>query len=147
MRLAAARTLVDAAIAHAEGLGARATVCVLDAGANVVLQARMDGAALMGLQIAHDKAHTAVGLDMPSGALQEHLQPGAFLYGFNTPGMLPLGGGFPVHEDGVLVGAIGVSGPSATPTSRSPRRRCRRCDPRGAGPRDGRRHRRGDRHR
>ena len=74
MRLAAARTLVDAAIAHAEGLGARATVCVLDAGANVVLQARMDGAALMGLQIAHDKARTAVGLDMPSGALQEHLQ-------------------------------------------------------------------------
>jgi uncharacterized protein GlcG (DUF336 family) len=112
MRLATARTLVDAAITHAESIDARATVCVLDAGANVVLQARMDGAALMRLRIAHDKAHTAVGLDMPSGELQEHLQPGAFLYGFSTPGLLPLGGGFPVHQDGVLVGAIGVSGPS-----------------------------------
>jgi uncharacterized protein GlcG (DUF336 family) len=112
MSLALAQKLTDAAHAHATQRGVSATVCVMDVGGNVVLKARQDGASLISLQISEDKAYTAVSLGMPSDALQEHMEPGKFLFGFNTPRVLPLGGGFPLHEDGTLIGSIGISGPT-----------------------------------
>ena len=98
MDLATARTLVDAAIAHAETLGVRVVVTVVDPGGHVVAKARMDDAVLLCVGLADDKAYTAVSLEMPSAGLAELIQPGGYLHGLNTAQagrVVPFGGGVP----------------------------------------------------
>lgn len=90
-------------------------ICVVDAGGNLVAQHRMDGALLASIEISHAKAYTAVSLRCPTSTASKDILPGASLYGLqNThPGRFCLfGGGFPIERNGIVVGAIGVSGGS-----------------------------------
>ncbi len=50
-------------------------------------------------------------MDLPTSALTDPVQPGAELYGLEhtAGGMVAFGGGVPLHRDGELVGAVGVS--------------------------------------
>lgn len=73
----------------------------------------MDGALLISHSLAEQKAWTAVALKMPTHQLANAVQPGASLYGLqNEPGICCVGGGLPCWSDGVLLGAIGISGGS-----------------------------------
>ena len=91
-------------------------VCVVDAGGNLIAQHRMDGALLASIEISHSKAYTSAALRCPTSAAASDILPGASLYGRqNThPGRFCLfGGGFPIEKNGIMVGAIGVSGGTA----------------------------------
>ncbi|AOR62754.1 GlcG/HbpS family heme-binding protein [Pectobacterium wasabiae] len=73
----------------------------------------MDNALLISHTLAGQKAWSAVALKMPTHTLAEKVQPGSSLYGLqNEPGICCFGGGLPCWSDGVLLGAIGISGGS-----------------------------------
>jgi uncharacterized protein GlcG (DUF336 family) len=90
-------------------------IAVVDSGANLKAFVRMDDAWVGSIDIAVKKAKTAVFFGMPTGEIGKLSQPGKSLYGIehSNEGLITFPGGLPiVDEEGVLVGAIGVSGSS-----------------------------------
>jgi len=76
----------------------------------------MDGADLVTISLAKDKAYSALVNHMPTSELAPLVQPGTEFYGYVSLAggrMVVFGGGLPIDMAGVLVGAIGVSGGSA----------------------------------
>ena len=104
-----------AAVAHAKGLGLRINVALTDSSGTLAAFLRMPGAFLHSIDIAIDKAYTAASFGFPTSqwtailAGDEALRAGLPL----RPRLVIFGGGLPVREGGVLIGAIGVSGGSA----------------------------------
>src|ERR1700730_9828897 len=112
-------TLADAEIAivsaskRAAELETQMCIAVVDSGANRKAFLRMDDAWVGSIDIAIKKAKTAVFFGMPTGEIGKLSQPGKPLFGIehSNEGLITFPGGLPiVDEDGVLVGAIGVSG-------------------------------------
>ncbi len=111
----AAQQAVKAAARRAAELGTLINVSVLDAGGNPVAFLRMNGAPLHSISICEDKAYTAVSFGLPTGAWTEVLRghSEAVRQGLPLrPRFVMFGGGLPVHSNGVVIGAIGVSGGS-----------------------------------
>ena len=99
----------------AQRLGTQMCIAIVDSGANLKAFSRMDDAWVGSIDIAVKKARTAVFFGMPTGAIGKLSQPGGSLYGIehSNDGLITFPGGLPiVDENGVLVGAIGVSGSS-----------------------------------
>lgn len=94
--------------------GLHVVISVLDAGANAVAFARMDGAWLASNELAVAKARTSVMFQLPSEELNAPLQPGQPYPHFDhlhPGGLLLMGGGMPIFDQaGKLLGGIGVSG-------------------------------------
>jgi len=114
--LAAGRRVLDAALARASQLGRALCIMVCDPWGEPVISARMDGAPRMSAQIAADKAWTVAGF----GGRPTHLwwskieDDPALVHGLTkTPRLVIFGGGIALTVDGVVVGAIGVSGGSS----------------------------------
>ncbi len=113
LTLAAARACLAAAEAEARALGVAMSVAVVDGGGQLVAFERMDGADLVTVTLAQDKARTALVNRMPTANLGPIAQPGAEFFGYNTVGRgrtIIFAGGLPLLRDGVLVGGVGVSG-------------------------------------
>lgn len=71
----------------------------------------MENALLISNRLAPEKALTAVALKMATHELAARIQPGAELYGLqHQHGLCCIGGGLPCWSQGVLLGAIGISG-------------------------------------
>jgi len=111
----AAATAARAAVAHANSLGTSVNVAVVDASGTLAAFLRMPGAPLHSVDIAIDKAYTAVSFGLPThqwaAALQNHSQAvreGIVL----RPRFVAFGGGLPILAGGQRIGAIGVSGGS-----------------------------------
>jgi uncharacterized protein GlcG (DUF336 family) len=99
----------------AQDKGACVNVAVVDAGGLLAAFLRMPGAPLHSVDIAIDKAYTAVSFGLPTHqwaeALQGHsaaVREGIVL----RPRFVAFGGGLPIVEAGQRIGAIGVSGGS-----------------------------------
>jgi uncharacterized protein GlcG (DUF336 family) len=108
-----AQKAIQAAVAKSTSLGLKMNIAVVDAGANLVAFARMDGAWLGSVDIAIKKAKTARFFDMNTGEIGKLSQPGGALYNIehSNGGLISFPGGIPVKNgEGVIVGAIGVSG-------------------------------------
>ena len=76
---------------------------------------RMPGAPLHSVDIAIDKAYTAVSFGLPTSRWTEVLQshsPAVRDGLVQRPRFVAFGGGLPIVEDGKCIGAIGVSGGS-----------------------------------
>lgn len=103
---------LQGAAAKAKQLGHAMSLVVCDEGGTVTASLRMDGASGATLQIAADKAYTSASLGMATHALWDMVKNDPPLHnGFATqPRMVVFGGGYPIIEDGVKIGAIGVSG-------------------------------------
>src|ERR1700712_1587853 len=104
-----------AARAKALELGTQMCIAVVDSGADLKAFVRMDDAWVGSIDIATKKAKTAVFFGMPTGEIGKLSQPGGPLFGIehSNGGLITFPGGLPiVDEEGVLVGAIGVSGSS-----------------------------------
>ena len=115
LTLADARAALDAGLAEADAIGQPMNVAVVDDGGHLIAFARQEGAIRASIDIAQRKARTSVLMEAPTAALMPLVQPGAELYGLEQTagGLVVFGGGIPVHRDGVLVGAVGVSAGSA----------------------------------
>lgn len=110
-----AEKAIAAARKKAEALKTQMCIAVVDSGANLKAFVRMDDAWVGSIDIAIKKARTACFFGMATGDLGQLSQPAKPLYGIehSNNGLITFPGGLPiVDEDGVLVGAIGVSGSS-----------------------------------
>ncbi|MBO1269287.1 GlcG/HbpS family heme-binding protein [Arthrobacter cavernae] len=107
-----AERVLATALADATARGLAMNVAVVDAGANLKAFARQDGAWLGSVDISIKKARTARYFDMPTGDIGSLSQPGGPLFGIevSNDGLISFPGGLPLTIDGVIVGAIGVSG-------------------------------------
>ncbi len=113
--LAQAEKAVAAAQQKAAAIDTKMNIAVVDAGANLVAFARMDGAWLGSLDISIKKAKTARFFDMNTGIIGELSQPGGSLYNIehSNNGLITFPGGIPIkNAAGEIIGAIGVSGSS-----------------------------------
>jgi len=122
LTLAAARRAIAAVEREAATMRVAMSVAVVDAGDQLVAFARMDGADLVGVRLAQDKAYTALVNRMPTRDLAPVVQPGTEFYGYDSLSggrMVVFAGGMPLERDGVLVGAVGVSGGSADQDQRA----------------------------
>ena len=96
-------------------IGVPMVIAVVDKGGNLVALHRMDQALLVSIDIAWNKAYTAVAVKVPTHELAQLAQPGQPLFGIhNADGgrVVIFGGGYPLQVDGDIVGGIGVSGGS-----------------------------------
>lgn len=104
-----AKTIAAAARTKAEAEGWTVVIAILDAGGHLILLERADGTQLGSIQVAQDKAKTALMFKRPSKALEEVVLSGK-VHMAKLTGALPIEGGLPLVMDGTVVGAIGVSG-------------------------------------
>jgi uncharacterized protein GlcG (DUF336 family) len=109
-----AREMVDAAVAKARELGVSENVAILDDGGNLKAFTRMDGAPFLCIEMAQNKAYTAL-LGVSTQEFFDFIQGDpSLLAGVPTLSRVAAwGGGFPIKVDGELVGAIGISGAPA----------------------------------
>jgi uncharacterized protein GlcG (DUF336 family) len=104
---------IKAAKDKAQELGLLMNIALVDTGANLTAFARMDGAWLGSIDIAIRKAKTARYFDMNTGELGKLSQPGGALYQIehSNGGLITFPGGIPIrNKEGIVIGAIGVSG-------------------------------------
>lgn len=109
----AAQAAAAAAVQAADRQGLRVNVAVVDAAGVLAAFLRMPGAPLHSVEIAIDKAYTAVSFGLATSQWSEVLQThsAAVREGLlQRPRFVAFGGGVPIRESGQLIGAIGVSG-------------------------------------
>ena len=108
-----ARRVTAAGEECAREIGQPQNIAVVDAGGNLVSHIRMDGAWIGSVDVAINKAFTARAFDLPTAELAADSQPGGQFYGIqesNKGRIRIFAGGIPLKRDGVVVGAVGVSG-------------------------------------
>jgi len=111
INLEQAKKAVAAAEAEAKKNRWNVVIAVLDSGGHLVMLQRLDGTQLGSIEVAKEKAHSAVLYRRPSKVFQDLLaQGGANLRLLNLSGASVLEGGIPIVVDGKIIGAIGVSG-------------------------------------
>ena len=113
--LAQAENVIAVAKEKSVPIDTKMNIAVVDAGANLVAFARMDGAWLGSLDISIKKAKTARFFDMNTGDIGGLSQPGGALYNIehSNGGLITFPGGVPIKNSaGEIIGAIGVSGSS-----------------------------------
>ena len=109
-----AQKMVDAAVAKARELRVYENVAILDDGGNLTAFCRMDGAPILCIEMAQNKAHTAL-FGVSTQDFFDFIQRDpSLLAGIPTLARVAAwGGGLPIKVDGEIVGAIGVSGAPA----------------------------------
>jgi len=109
-----ARKVMAAAEAEARKEKWPVAIAVVDSAGFLVLFQRLDNTQLGSVEIAQQKAKTAVMYRRPTKAFEDRLaQGGADLRLLKLPG-LPLEGGIPIVHEGKIIGGIGVSGVQST---------------------------------
>jgi uncharacterized protein GlcG (DUF336 family) len=108
-----AHKVIAAAEAKAREMGIPMVIAVCDESGVLKAFSRMDGAALLSVQVAQDKAYTAVGFGMPSDGWHEFIKNDPPLATGAVGGidrLVIFGGGYPIKVGDRIAGAIGVSG-------------------------------------
>lgn len=108
-----AQRMIAAAGAKAAELGVPMVIAICDESGVLKAFSRMDGAALLSVQIAQDKAYTAVGFGMPTDGWHDFIKDDPPLAAGAVGGidrLVIFGGGYPIKVGDRIVGAIGVSG-------------------------------------
>lgn len=108
-----ARSMIEAAEHEAAEMGQPFVIAVVDDSGVLKAFSRMDGAPLLSVQVAQDKAYTAAGFGMATDAWHEFVKDDPPLAMGATTGidrLVVFGGGYPISIGGQVVGAIGVSG-------------------------------------
>lgn len=118
LTLAEALRYADRAIAYAASIDAPIGVAIVDQVGRLIQVDRMDESALVSGEMAEAKAMTALKFRRDTSTLAEEFRGNSArlraiekLARFT---ILALGGGLPIHQEGRLVGAIGISGSGAT---------------------------------
>jgi uncharacterized protein GlcG (DUF336 family) len=106
-----AQKMVNEAVMKARQLGVTENVAILDDGGNLMAFGRMDGAPIPTIEIAQNKAYTAL-FGVSTQDFFNFIQGDpSLLAGIPTLSRVAAwGGGFPIKVNGEVVGAIGVSG-------------------------------------
>jgi len=105
------KSIAAAAEAEAIACGWAVSIAVCDAGGHPLWLQRMDGAPLMSALVAPEKARTSVLSGKPSKAFEDMVNNGR--YAALAMPVVPLEGGEPIVVNGLVIGAVGVSGVKA----------------------------------
>jgi glc operon protein GlcG len=96
-------------MAQAHARKAAIAVSVVDDGGHLIYAERDDGVAYGMADASLLKAQTAASFGFPTKSLEDQISQGRTSF-LKLPGVLPLEGGIPIVEKGVVIGAIGVGG-------------------------------------
>jgi uncharacterized protein GlcG (DUF336 family) len=110
-----ARRVIAVATKKAEEIGQPMNIAVVDAGGNLLAFERMENAWLGSIDIAQKKAFTSRAFDITTKDLGANSQSGDQFFGIhasNNGKIMIFAGGIPLKQDGVVVGAVGISGGS-----------------------------------
>jgi uncharacterized protein GlcG (DUF336 family) len=109
----AAERIIDAAEKKAQEMGKLMVIAVCDEDGTLKAFRRMDGAPLLSVQIAQDKAYTAISF----GGMATHewfefvKNDPPLMHGIiKTDRLIVFGGGYAIKANGAIIGGIGVSG-------------------------------------
>lgn len=106
-----AKQVMAAAEAEAKTNNWNVGIAILDAGGNLVLFQRMAHAPLASVDVSQGKAKTALFFRVPTKVFQDGVAAGGVgVRMLSSPNMTAMEGGLPILKDGVIIGAIGVSG-------------------------------------
>ena len=115
IRWQSAHDMVAAAVNAAEEMNVKVNVAVVDRGGHLAAFLRMPGSAFHSVDIAINKAYTAMSFGLPTSGWQPIADSMSALSQtglFSTDRLLPCGGGLPIEVDGHRIGGIGISGAS-----------------------------------
>ena len=111
-----AKKIVDLIVDRARLLGKSVVVAVADPHGELVAFARMDGAPISSIRIAANKAWTAARERKTTKEIGEkvrHPEKGHDIAYYGDDRFVGWGGGLPIWKDGVVAGAVAVSGLSS----------------------------------
>ena len=108
----AAKAMIEASEAKAREVGVPMCTAIADPDGNLKAFSRMDGAALLSIKIAQDKAYTAISFGLSTKDWWQFIKDdGPLLHGItHAERVVIYEGGIPIQKDGQIVGGIGVSG-------------------------------------
>jgi len=106
------RLMIDTAVSEAKRMSVAVTIVAVDESGVTKEMVRMDGAPLVSVATAINKAYAAAAIGMPPDDFYSAIESdGAAVAEFGTrPGLALIAGGLPVITDGRVAGAIGVAG-------------------------------------
>ena len=107
-----AADVLRAATAKAAAMGVPMCIAVVDESGVLKAFSRMDGAPMLSVDLAKDKAYTAAAYGIATHVWFDFIKDDPpLLHGIiKTPRLIVFGGGYPLQVNGAVVGAIGVSG-------------------------------------
>ncbi len=111
INLEQAKKVLAGAEAEARKNSWNVVIAILDSGGHLVLLQRLDNTQFASIEVAQQKAYSAVAFRRPTKVFQDGVAAGGEgLRILKLAGATPVEGGLPVMLDGKIVGAIGVSG-------------------------------------
>jgi uncharacterized protein GlcG (DUF336 family) len=106
-----AKKVMAGAEAEARKNNWNVVICVVDSSGHPVAIHRLDNTQFGSVEVARDKAYSAVAFRRPTKVFEDLVaQGGANLRLLQLRGASSLDGGIPIVVDGKIIGAIGVSG-------------------------------------
>ena len=84
-------------------------IAIVDDGGNLILLHKMDDTQIGSIEVAIQKARSAVSFKRPTKVFEDAVVGGRTVV-LRVPGAMPIEGGLPITVDGKIIGAIGVSG-------------------------------------
>lgn len=109
LTLEAAKQIAAAAEAEAKKNNWTMVIAVVDDGGHLIYLERMDGTQIGSVEVAQEKAMTAVRFKRPTKSLEDNVASGRQVM-LKLPGATPIEGGLPIMNSSEILGAIGVSG-------------------------------------
>jgi uncharacterized protein GlcG (DUF336 family) len=106
-----AKKVLAGAEAEAKKNSWNVVISIVDTGGQLVAMQRLDNTQFGSIDVARDKAYSAVAFRRPTKAFQDAVaQGGENLRILKIGGASPLEGGIPIVVDGKIIGGVGVSG-------------------------------------
>ena len=105
-----AKKIMAGAEAEAKKNNWPVVIAILDSGGQLVMLQRLDNAQWGSVDIAKEKARSAVALRRPTKVFQDLIGQGGANLRLLTIGYSVLEGGIPIVADGKIIGGVGVSG-------------------------------------
>lgn len=107
-----ANEIINAASKKAAEIGVPMVIAIVDESGILKGFKRMDGAALLSVEIAQNKAYTAVSFGLSTDAWFDFIKndPPLNTGIVHTPRLVVFGGGYPIVVGGKIIGGIGCSG-------------------------------------
>ncbi len=105
-----AERITAAAEAKATAEGWNVVIAILDDGGHLLSLKRMDGVQIGSIDVAQAKAKSAVFFKRPTKVFEEAMKGEGGSRIATLPHAVGVEGGLPIFIDGIIVGAIGISG-------------------------------------
>lgn len=113
LTLAGAKKLAAAAAEEAVKNKWNVVIAIVDDGGSLIYLERLDDTQIGSIEVAIQKAQSAVNFKRPTKMLEEALVEKSRTPILKLPGAIPIEGGLPVVVNDKVIGAIGVSGVTA----------------------------------